>query len=145
MRHAPPVQVRSQGAGWRLAQAGLVAVAAAAFSAWLLLHAEWAAWPAAPAALAAGLLVWRALPCDPVALAWDGQAWQADGVVGEVDVMLDMAGFLLVRFRPVPAVRARWIALSQRDTGVAEHALRVALYARARVAVDAATDLWRSG
>jgi len=139
------VQVRSLGAGWRIAQAGLVALAAAAFSAWVLLHAGWAAWPAAPVAGIAGLLAWRALRCDPVALAWDGQAWRADGVTGEVDVMLDMAGFLLVRLRPVPAGRACWIALSRRDTGAAEHALRVALYARARVAVDAPTELWRSG
>ena len=58
--------------------------------------------------------------------------------------MLDVAGFMLVRWRPVVAGRVRWIALSRRDTGAVDHALRVALYARAPVAPDAATELWRS-
>jgi hypothetical protein len=55
-----------------------------------------------------------------------------------------VAGFMLVRWRPVPAGQARWIPLSQHDTGAADHALRLALYARAPVAPDAATELWRN-
>jgi hypothetical protein len=87
VRHAPPVQVRSHGVGWRALQSLLFALSAAAFATWALLHADWSTWPAGP---------------------------------------------------------ARWIPLSRRDTGAADHALRVALYARAPVAPDAATELWRS-
>ena len=145
MRHAPPVQVRSHGVGWRLVQSLLIALAVAAFAAWALLHAERAAWPAGPVALLAGVLAWRALLSAPIELAWDGAVWHADGVAGPVDLMLDVAGFMLVRLRPVPAAPARWIALSRRDTGAADHALRVALYARAAVAPDAAAELWRGG
>ena len=138
------MQVRSHGVGWRLLQSLLVALSVAAFVAWLLLHAEQFAWPAGPAALLAGVIAWRLLRAAPVDLAWDGSTWLTDGVPGQVDLMLDVAGSMLVRWRPVPAGPARWIALSRRDTGAADHALRVALYARAPVAPDAATELWRS-
>ena len=144
MSNAPPVQVRSHGVGWRLLQSLLFALSAAALVAWALLHAERSAWPAGPAALMAGVLAWRLLRAAPVDLAWDGAAWLADGVAGQADLMLDVAGFMLVRWRPLPAGPARWVPLSRRDTGAADHALRVALYARAPVAPDAATELWRS-
>jgi hypothetical protein len=144
VRHAPPVQVRSHGVGWRLLQSLLFAWSAAAFVAWAFLHAERSAWPAGAAALVAGLLAWRLLRAAPVDLAWDGTAWLADGVAGRVDLMMDVAGFMLVRWRPAPGGAARWIPLSRRHTGGADHALRVALYARAPVAPDAATELWRN-
>lgn len=144
MHHAPPVQVRSHGRGWCLLQSLLFALAVAALVAWTLLHVEWSAWPSGPAALLTGAIAWRVLRSAPVDLAWDGAAWQADGVNGQVDLMLDAAGFMLVRWRPLPAGPARWIALSRGDTGAADHALRVALYARAPVAPDAAAELWRS-
>ena len=144
MSNAPPVQVRSHGVGWRLLQSLLFALSAAALVAWALLHAERSAWPAGPAARMAGVLAWRLLRAAPVDLAWDGAAWLADGVAGQADLMLDVAGFMLVRWRPLPAGPARWVPLSRRDTGAADHALRVALYARAPVAPDAATELWRS-
>ena len=138
------MQVRSRGVGWRLLQSMLIALAAAAVVAWVLLHAELAVWPAGPAALVAGGVAWQALSRAPVDLSWDGAVWQTGSAVGEVDLMLDVAGFMLVRLRPVTGERARWIALSRRDTGAADHALRVALYASAPVASDAATELWRS-
>ena len=144
MRHAPPVQVRSHGVGWLLLQSLLFALSAAALVAWALLHAEQSAWPACPAAWLVGVITWRMLQAAPVDLAWDGAVWQANGVAGQVDLMLDAAGFMLVRLQPVPAGPARWIALSRRDTGAADHALRVALYARAPVAPDAVAELWRS-
>ena len=144
MSNAPPVSVRSHGVGWRLLQSVLFALAAAALVAWALLHVERSPWPAAPAALLVGAIAWRLLRAAPVDLAWDGTAWLADGVAGQADLMLDVAGFMLVRWRPVPAGPARWIALSRGDTGAADHGLRVALYARAPVAPDAATELWRS-
>ena len=148
MRHAPPVQVRSHGAGWRLWQSALMALAVAAFVAWLLLHADGPAWPAGPVAGLGAVLAWHALQSDAVELVWDGQVWLANGGAGEVDVMLDVAGFMLVRFRPEPGGRlrwVRWVPLSRRDMGVAEHALRVALYAGAPAAPDAGADIWRSG
>ncbi len=144
MRTAPPVQVRSHGVGWCLLQSLLFALAVAALVAWCLLHLERSAWPAGPAALLAGVIAWRLLRAGPVDLAWDGTVWQTDGVTGQVDLMLDVAGLMLVRLRPVPSGPARWIALSRRDTGAADHALRVALYARAPVAPDAAAELWRN-
>ena len=144
VRSAPPVQVRSRGAAWRVMQSMLMALAAAVLVAWLLLHADRAVWPAGPAAVLAGAIAWRALGAAPVDLVWDGAVWQAGGVTGQVDLMLDVAGFMLVRLRPVPAGPARWIALSRHDTGAADHALRVALYARAPVAADAAAELWRN-
>ena len=144
MRNAPPVQVRSYGVGWRLLQSLLFALAAAALVAWALLHAERSAWPTAPVAVVAGAIAWRLLRAAPVDLTWDGAAWLSEGVVGQADLMLDVAGFMLVRWRPVAVGLVRWIALSRRDTGAADHALRVALYARTPVAPDAATELWRS-
>ena len=144
MRQAPPVQVRSHGVGWRLLQSVLFAWSTAALAAWALLHTERSPWPAGAAALLAGVLAWWLLRAAPVDLAWDGTAWLADGVAGQVDLMLDVAGFMLVRWRPLPAGPARWIPLSRRDTGAANHALRVALYARAPVAPDALAELWRS-
>jgi len=127
-----------------LLQSLLFALAVAALVAWALLHAERPAWPSGPAALLTGLIAWRVLRTAPVDMAWDGAAWLADGVTGQVDLMLDAAGFMLVRWRPLPAGPARWMALSRRDTGAADHTLRVALYARAPVAPDAAAELWRS-
>ena len=138
------MRVRSHGVGWRLLQSLLFALAASAIVAWALLHVERSAWPAAPAALLGGAIAWRLLRAAPLDLAWDGAAWLADGVAGQVDLMLDVAGFMLVRWRPMPAGPARWIALPRSDTGAADHALRVALYARASVATDAATELWRN-
>ena len=121
-----------------------MALEVAALAAWVLLHAERSAWPAGPAAALAGFAAWRALQAAPVELVWDGAVWQADGVTGQVDLMLDVAGFMLVRWRPVPTGPARWVALSRGDTGAADHAMRVALYARAPVAPDAAAELWRN-
>lgn len=144
MRTAPPVQVRSQGGGWCLFQSLLFALTAAAVVAWTLLHVERSAWPAGPAALLAGVIAWRVLRAAPVNLTWDGTVWQADGVTGQVDLMLDVAGFMLVRLRPATSAPVRWIALSRRDTAASDHALRVALYARAPVAPDAAAELWRN-
>lgn len=143
VRSAPPVQVRCHGVAWHWVQCAFMALAAAALSAWILLHAEWPAWPAAGVALSAGFLASRALRCGPLVLAWDGRAWLVDAAAGQVDVMLDMGGAMLLRFRPLSTSPRHWIALTRRETGAAEHALRVALYARATVASDAATDLWR--
>lgn len=144
MRHAPPVQVRCHGRGWRLLQSLLFALALAALVAWVLLHLEQSAWPSGPAAWLTGVIAWHVLRSAPLDLAWDGTAWLADGVTGQVDLMLDAAGFMLVRWRPLQRGPARWMALSRAETGAADHALRVALYARAPVAPDAAAELWRS-
>ena len=144
MRTAPPVQVRSHGGGWCLLQSLLFALTAAAVVAWALLHVGQSAWPAGLAALLAGAVAWRVFRAAPVNLAWDGAVWQADGVTGQVDLMLDVAGLMLVRLRPGSSAPVRWIALSRRDTAAGDHALRVALYARAPVSPGAAAELWRS-
>ena len=130
MRAAPPVSVRcSGGARWRWAQTLLPALATGVFAAWLLLMNAQSATPACALALAIGLVAWRfSVPREAV-LAWDGQRWTADGNAGELDVMIDVGGWLLLRLRPESPGAARWIGCTAREAGPAWHALRAAVYA----------------
>lgn len=87
--------------------------------------------------LAAFVLAGRFMIQAPRQLVWDGAAWSmrpAQGKVrsGRVSLMLDLGGWMLVRF--VPANRASfqaalWLPFRRRDVGGAWRALRVALYA----------------
>ena len=131
MRPAPAVAVTcSGGIGWRVVRTLLPSAAAAAITAFGLLHLEWPAWPAAPLAAAVALLACRfALP-HPETLRWDGQIWSADGVAGRLAVMIDLGPALLLRLRPDAPGAARWIAVTQGEAGSAWHALRAALYSR---------------
>ncbi|MDE2367992.1 MAG: hypothetical protein KGN16_03395 [Burkholderiales bacterium] len=133
MRAAPSVSLCCRGGqGWRVAQALLPAVAAAAFAAWVgsWIEIDPVATLAATslAALAAGGLAWRAGAPRAVALAWDGECWSADGQTGELDVMIDLGSWLLLRLRG--AAQPRWIAVAAADAGAAMHALRCAVHAR---------------
>jgi hypothetical protein len=139
VRQAPPVGVTCSGGGlWRAAQVLLAAAAAAAFAAWSLLHAGGPVMAgglaALLAALVAGTAAWRLASPQATLLRWDGQVWSADGVQGQVDVMLDLQRWLLLRFRPTPGRglgRTRWLPLPDAEAGAARHGLRAALYSRA--------------
>lgn len=132
MRAAPPVGVTCPAAGaWRLAQALLAGVVAAVLLAWAGLHLGVAGAGVLACLLATGPAVWVWRRQRPAAaeLRWDGQRWTVDGTDAEVDVMLDLGGWLLLRARPA-AGAGRWLPLSRRDAGPAWHALRAALFSR---------------
>jgi len=138
VRAAPPVSVRcSGGLPWRALRVALPTLAAAAATAWVLGHAGLpTAWAlvVVPAVAAGG---WALTPVAPVALAWDGQRWTADGEPGALDVMVDAGAGLLLRLRPDERPRRhRWIAVTDAEAGPAMHALRAAAYAAA-AALDA--------
>lgn len=131
MRHAPPVgAVCSGGLRWRGVRTGLAASAAGAVSAWLLQHVDITpVWGLVPMGLTGGL-AWRLSAPRAVRLLWDGAAWRADDEPGRVDVMLDAAGLMLLRWHPASG-RAGWIAVCRDETGRAWPALRAALYSPA--------------
>ena len=131
MRAAPPVSVRcSGGRWWRGLQTALPTLAAAACGVWVLQWTQQSlAWAAVFATAVAGLS-WRLAAPTPVDLVWDGQRWTADGQPGQLDVMLDAGGALLLRLRPDLGRRHRWIAASAAEVGTAMHGLRVAAYHR---------------
>ena len=135
MRQPPPVAVTCSGGGcWRVAQAALLAAAAAAATAWAWLQLRGPLLPAGLAAVAVALLAgvarWRSTPPRALQLRWDGQAWSVDGQPGDVDVMLDLQRWMLLRYRPRLG-RTRWLPLGDAAAGRDRHALRAALYSRA--------------
>jgi len=139
MRSAPPVAlVCDGGAGWRGLQVLLYMLAVAAFAGWLASHVESGRFGMAavvlPASAAAGAIAWRALRPRPQRLAWDGERWTAgpQAEAGEVEVMIDLGAWLLLRFTPAaPGAPARWLALSAAAAGGGLHGLRSAVYGRA--------------
>ncbi|MBU6260951.1 MAG: hypothetical protein KGL18_15725 [Burkholderiales bacterium] len=136
MRAAPPVRLCCRGGrAWQAVQSLLPALAAGACVAWiggwLDLDPAAAALLAALAALLALGLAWRANAPRAVALAWDGERWSVDAEVGELEVMIDLGSWLLLRLRLRAAVPARWVAVAAGDAGAAMHALRCAVHARA--------------
>ncbi len=127
MRQAPPAGVSCSGGGlWRGAQVLLVALAAATFAAWVasVFTALAPLPPAAAAGLLAAALAWQLTPPRAAVLHWDGTRWTADGQPGDLRVMLDLGGWLLLRFAPATG-RKRWLPLPQATQG-----MRAALYAR---------------
>jgi len=148
MRAAPPVSLRcSGGRWWRGLQTALPTLAAAACGVWALQWTQQApGWAAVPAVVVA-LLSWRQAAPAPVDLAWDGQLWTADGQPGQLDVMLDVGGALLLCLRPDPPSgrRRRWIAVSAAEAGPAMHGLRVAVYHRPAAAPASETPAGPAG
>jgi hypothetical protein len=79
----------------------------------------------------------RALSAPARQLGWDGSTWRlgrpgGEGQPGQAALMLDLGGWMLVRFTPDPALQqarrgACWLPLSVRDAAAAWPALRVAL------------------
>lgn len=132
MRAAPAIQVQcSGGAGWRLVQALVMALAATASTAWVLGLVRWPLLAALGVAPVVFVLAWRRARPALRTLSWDGQRWLLDGWEGGVCVMMDLGGWLLLRFDPTaPAARRHWVPVSRSDAGPALHGLRAAVYCR---------------
>jgi hypothetical protein len=140
MRAAPAVRVKVQPpAAARAAVALLGGLAWASAAAWLAGHAgadaAWGLLGLLPGA-AAG---WAWGPRRVSELAWDGQQWHCDGAPGHVAVQFDLHESMLLRWKPHPTGRARWLLPHRAAAGAHWHALRVALFAgRSEAATDAA-------
>jgi len=146
MRPAPAVTVQMPAdTGWAMAAAVLGAAAmggmGALFSAHLRPSRIPAWWVAAAAALVGAWLLPRFVPFRGGHLRWDGsEHWwfspHAEGAqehCGQVAVMLDLGGWLLLRFVPSDAAsgaRASWLPLREARLGAAAHGLRAAVYSR---------------
>jgi hypothetical protein len=132
MRAAPPIIVTIARFGvWRGFVAGLCAVAAAVFAAWVLLRLELAA-PLAPALLAgalAGGLSMLLSRRQPMQLGWDGQTWSLDGLSHTLEPAIDAGAWMLLRLRPL-GLRAPtvWLPVQRYGLETAWHALRAAVY-----------------
>jgi hypothetical protein len=114
----------------------LPALSAAVAMFWLAL---WLTLPlphllAALASVLAAAMAWLGSRPRPVHLQWNGEHWAADGHAGEVDVLLDLGPWMLLRFRP-PDARPRWLPVPRREAGASEQGLRAALYSRGAMAV----------
>jgi hypothetical protein len=143
MRSAPAVSVRcTNDAAWRWAQTLLPALAAGVGALWWLLRLDeplsQPGWLAGAAFAVAAAVAWRASARSAAVLAWDGQTWSLDGQPGAAAVMIDLDGWMLLKFCPVPdgstmapAHRpgVAWMGLGATRAGPAWHGLRVALYA----------------
>ena len=126
----------SLGGAWRCVLTLLPALATAALLAWAAAQLQLpsaSAWPAmALIASLVALVAWRRARPQALLLAWDGQRWTADGCAGDLDLMMDLGPWMLLRLRPDDRTRrAVWIPVSATDAGAARHALRAALYSRA--------------
>ncbi len=135
MRAAPAVSVHSSGAGlWRCLNVLMPALAMAAVGAWVLAHAQWAAWPAVLLIPGVAVPLWLWAKTKAFAFCWDGQRWLSLGnddveEEGCVEVMLDLGPWLLLRWRPLVFGRGkRWVSVSSREARPDLHALRAAVY-----------------
>jgi hypothetical protein len=141
MRVAPPVQALSCGAGrWQLTQQLFYALTAFVFAYWggsHLFDAGLAVWLGSLAfALVTTVCAARWLRQPVRQLIWDAEAWRVaaprgDAQCGQVALMLDFGGWMLVRFIPAGSIggrRSQWLPLSRDDAGVQWPALRVALH-----------------
>jgi hypothetical protein len=149
MRASPAFQcVLNRFGVWRTAVAALAGTSVALLLVWLWARGEpppllgrvaWICAVLAVPALAASLM-----RMPPVTLRWDGQQWWVEANAGEIDVALDLGGWMLLRFRPVSAARRerspKWLPVQRRGLEAQWHALRCAVYsprpAPAREAAD---------
>lgn len=103
MRGAPPVQMAvGRDARWGAFCLVLSALAGATAAVWAVMALHMPGPAAVPAALfgicSAGVLMRPVILTGPSGLlAWDGQRWALRGRPGEVDVMLDLGGWMLLR------------------------------------------------
>ena len=133
-RQAPPVEVQGQGgAFWRVLGVGLPALAAGSLGAWGLLMVglddlwAWVGASKLAALAAAGLSLRRPRRHR---LGWDGRQWQVNGHAAQVQLMLDLGPWLLLRVQAGAAAGPRWLPLAASEAGPAWAPLRTALYAR---------------
>ncbi len=153
MRAPPPVEYACAfGLAGQAALSSLVGLVVAVLVAWGLPYAaaQWVDPPAAPDLLQGGLVLavavmtsgafWltlRRFDGGERTLRWDGQDWvlaSADGrtdLRGDAALMLDLGPWMLVRFAPAAARRARaarWLALTITQDAARWAALRGALW-----------------
>lgn len=138
LRHPPPFFLTvGRDPAWRLFNAGLAGVGAAAFLLALSLHWGAAVWWASPLVPAMALLWWRASAPSARRLRWDGQAWQLQDAAGEEVAVrlapaLDFDAWLLLRLAE-PGWRSSWVphylAFSRKQHAAEWGLLRATLYA----------------
>ena len=130
MRRTPPVVVHVQASpAVQAVVASIAALAAAGLAGWAASHQPqaWPLWLLAPLAAA---WAWREAVALPRRLRWDGEAWwllepgRRDETAVQLDVLIDLDTWLLLRARPGPC----WLALSRRQHGPYWGALRATLY-----------------
>ncbi|HKX43433.1 MAG TPA: hypothetical protein VJO99_19900 [Burkholderiaceae bacterium] len=156
---------------WRCGVGALAALAITALLAWLGTRAEplppleLAAW--AGALFGVAMLGGSLMRMPAVALRWDGRQWwlarvspsrgaaaEVDAMPGDIEVALDLGGWMLLRFRPQPALSPRpryrprwpighaqstWLPVQRLGLEAHWHALRCAVYSpRPAPARDAA-------
>jgi hypothetical protein len=130
MHVAPPVRVSlGRSWGWIAFCAVCSGSAVANLAGWMLLRVETGtalAWllGALAAVLTAAVAARESVPGD---LTWNGERWQWAGREGSARVMVDLHGWMLLRFDPTKGPR-RWIAASRRSSSGGWAALRAALY-----------------
>jgi hypothetical protein len=139
MRTAPAVQVvvARQGA-WLWAQAGLFALSSMLLAVWLLRLSGRSglvvAGVVAIVGLLAGTLALQRLSGPPQGLRWDGTEWQlgiapGTGLAGQTAVMIDLGGWMLLRFQAAAGRPVFWLPVSRRCSPHEWHGLRAALFA----------------
>ena len=147
MRPPPPLALRcTTSRAWRALCTALSAAAFASFAAWLAGHLDTPPIGATIVAtigvlgaacvgafVGARFVADQAWPRQAVQVEWDGVTWALDGTRGDLQVMLDLQRWLLLRLQPEAGGRARWCALSRGELGTRGdtwRALRTALYSR---------------
>ena len=134
MRPPPPLTLLcAPSRAWRAVCASLAAAAAAAMAAWVAGHLgtplPWTLGASLVAAATGALLCIRvAGPLQPAHVSWDGQHWAVDEVPGDLQVMLDIDRWLLLRSQPHDGAAVRWLAISCARGAGDWPALRTALY-----------------
>ncbi len=145
MRAAPAVYVSLRRfSAWRATVLALALAGLMVTCAWLLGRD---AIPVSTLAVGMGCsalaLVWLGLSLGRVPavdLCWDGQGWSlknpllvnADPVVGDISIAIDLGAWMLLRFRPVNASRWSlpiWLPVQRRGIEPQWHALRCAVHA----------------
>jgi hypothetical protein len=155
MRTAPSFVLNTlTSRGWRYGTRALCAATAGTLLLWLLHRLQLDALTPLPTLLAAlpllGLLItaWRLGARQPLSLGWDGAQWSwrlpptSAPVHGDVQVCIDLGGWLLLRLTAAGARAPRWpqvswVALSEADLGGTWHGLRCALYSSRRMTFPA--------
>ena len=120
MRTAPPVQMAcGRDPRWSAGVAALTALSSATGLAWALWQSaappalRWTLAPAAAVLL--GGLAWRRLQQQPERrLIWNGSAWTLDEAAADVELMIDLGNWLLLRVTTTADGRAHahWLPLS---------------------------------
>ena len=156
MQGFPAVQITIRDYSvWRAGTLLLTACVVAAFCGWAWQwfpvdsRMTWLALAVMTLAVGLGASLWRVAP---VSLKFDGSNWLLwnpdragrEPIVGDVEVCLDLGGWMLLRFVPgakTAGVRSRWLPVQRSEVNTRWHALRCAIYSsRPAPRVDASTD-----